>query len=86
MLANRQYTSVVSLRRGESALGASAMSKDDSLAITGIPGLSEISGLHNATDRQAATDSLDLVIPVTPHIVRLTRREEAGTMLFRPIH
>jgi type II secretory pathway component GspD/PulD (secretin) len=86
VLANRQYTSVVSLRLGESALVASSMSKEDSLAITGIPGLSEIPGLHNATDRQDTTDSLDLVILVTPHIVRVTHREAAGAMLLLPLH
>jgi type II secretory pathway component GspD/PulD (secretin) len=86
VLANRQYTSVVSLRLGESALVASAMSKEDSLAITGIPGLSEILGFHNATDRQDTTDSLDLVILVTPHIVRVAHREDAGAMLLLPLH
>lgn len=86
VLANRQYTSVVSLRPGESALVASAMSKEDSLAITGIPGLSEIPGLHNATDRQDTTDSVELVILVTPHIVRLTHREAAGAILLLPLH
>jgi type II secretory pathway component GspD/PulD (secretin) len=86
VLANRRYTSVVALRLGESALVASAMSKEDSLAITGIPGLSEIAGLHNATDRQDTTDDLDLVILVTPHIVRLTHREAVGAMLMLPLH
>jgi len=86
VLASRQYSSVVSLRLGESALVTSAMSKEDSLAITGIPGLSEIPGLSNATDRQNTTDSLDLVILVTPHIVRLTHREAAGAMLLLPLH
>jgi type II secretory pathway component GspD/PulD (secretin) len=86
VLANRQYTSVVSLRLGESALVASAMQKEDSLAITGIPGLSELPGLRNATDGQNTTDSLDLVILVTPHIVRLTHREAAGAMLLLPVH
>ena len=86
VLANRQYTSVVSLRLGESALVASAMSKGDSLAITGIPGLSEIPGLQNAGDRQDTTDSLDLVILVTPHIVRLAHREAAGAMMLLPLH
>jgi general secretion pathway protein D len=86
VLASRQYTSVVSLRPGESALVASAMSKEDSLAITGIPGLSDIPGLHNATDSQDTTDNLDLVILVTPHIVRVAHREDAGAMLLLPIH
>jgi type II secretory pathway component GspD/PulD (secretin) len=86
VLGNRQYTSVVSLRLGESALVASVMSKEDSVAITGIPGLSEIPGLHNAGDRQDTTDSLELVILVTPHIVRLTHRETAGAMLLLPLH
>jgi len=86
VLANRQFNSVVSLRLGESALVSSAMSKEDSLAITGIPGLSEITGLHNATDWQNTTNDLDLVILVTPHIVRLTHREAAGAMLMLPLH
>jgi type II secretory pathway component GspD/PulD (secretin) len=86
VLANRQYTSVVSLRLGESALVVSAMSKEDSSAITGIPGLSEMPGLHNSTDWQDTTDSLELVILVTPHIVRLTHREPAGAMLLLPLH
>jgi len=47
-----------------------------------IPGLSEIPGLHNATDRQDTTDSLDLVILVTPHIVRLTHRERPAQCCF----
>lgn len=86
VLASRQYTSVVSLRLGESALVASSMSKADSLAITGMPGLNEIPGLDNATDRQDSMDSLDLVILVTPHIVRLTHPEAAGAMLLLPLH
>lgn len=86
VLASRQYTSVVSVRLGESALVVSAMSKEDSLAITGFPGLSEIPGLHGATDRQDTTDSVDLVILVTPHILRVAHREDAGEMLLLPLH
>jgi type II secretory pathway component GspD/PulD (secretin) len=62
------------------------MSKEDSSAITGIPGLSEIPGLYNATDWQDTTDNVDLVILVTPHIVRLTYREPADAMLLLPMH
>jgi type II secretory pathway component GspD/PulD (secretin) len=86
VLESRQLTSVVSLSLGESALVVSAMSKEDSSAITGIPGLSEIPGLQNATDWQDTTNNIDLVILVTPHIVRLTHREPAGAMFLLPIH
>jgi type II secretory pathway component GspD/PulD (secretin) len=86
VLASRQFTSVVSVRLGESALIVSAMSKEDSSAITGIPGLSEIPGLHNATDWQDTTNDVDLVILVTPHILRVAHREDTGEMLLLPLH
>jgi len=65
---------------------ARAVSKEDSFAITGMHGLSEILGLHNATDRQGTTASLDLVFVVTPHFVSLTHRETGGTMRLLPLH
>jgi general secretion pathway protein D len=86
VLKNMQYTSVVSLRPGESALMVSAMSKQDALVITGVPGLSDIPRFQDATDRQPTTDRTDLVILITPHIVRMAHRETAGPMVLLPLY
>jgi general secretion pathway protein D len=86
VLNNREYGAVVSLALGDSALVASDMSKQDSLEITGVPGLSDIPGFQNATNRQDTTDSMELVIVITPHLVRLAHPETAAPLLLLPYH
>jgi general secretion pathway protein D len=86
VLNNRQYTGTISLRPGDSAMVASAISKTESLEINGIPGLSDIPGLQDATNRDNMVDTTELVIVVTPHIVRLAHRETAGRMMLLPQH
>ena len=81
VLNHREYGGVVSLRLGESALVASAMSSQDSLEITGVPGLSDIPGFGEATNRQGRTDSMELAIVITPHLVRQGHRRAAPPML-----
>lgn len=85
-LTNRRYTSIVSLRPGESAVVVSAMSQQDALDITGLPGISDVPGLSEATNRNETGNTLDLVILITPHILRITHREAAGPMLLLPSH
>jgi type II secretory pathway component GspD/PulD (secretin) len=85
VLSHQQYTGVVSLRTGESALVVSAMSKQDEREISGIPGLSELPGLRDTTNRDNTMNSKELVVLITPHIVRLTHPENAGTMYLLPM-
>ena len=86
VLNNRQYTGVVSLRFGDSALIVSDMSLQDSLEIAGVPGFNDIPGFRNGTNRQRTSDSMELAILVTPHLVRLAHQEPAGPMLLLPQH
>lgn len=86
ILANRQYSGIVSLRQGDSALVVSDMSKQESLDITGVPGLSNIPGLSGATNRQDTKDIRELVILITPHIVRLAHQGTVGEMILLPQH
>jgi type II secretory pathway component GspD/PulD (secretin) len=86
VLNNREYAGVVSLRFGDSALVVSSMSKQDFLEITGIPGLSDIPGFQNATNRQDTTNSMELVIVITPHLIRLAHRRTAEPILLLPQH
>ncbi len=84
VLTNRQYSGVVSVRPGYSALVVSAISKQDTQELTGVPGLSDIPGLNDATNRQDTTGSTELVILITPHIVRASQHGAAGPMQILP--
>jgi len=48
----------------------SSLSRQESNAITGIPGLSEIPGFQNTTNNNSNLDVAELAIVITPHIVR----------------
>ena len=70
ILNNRQFTSVLTVGDGESVLMVSNVNKTETLAMTGIPGLSELPGFQMPTEENTQKDSSQLVVMVTPHIVR----------------
>jgi tetratricopeptide (TPR) repeat protein len=70
VLNNREYTGVVTLKEGEATVVATEMDKSQSLAISGTPGLSEIPGMNNVTDKDLQKNYATLVIVMTPHLVR----------------
>jgi general secretion pathway protein D len=86
VLNNRQYSGMVSLHFGDSALIVSDMSLEDSLEMTGVPGFNDIPGFRDGTNRQRTSDTMELAILVTPHLVRLAHQKSAGPMLFLPQH
>jgi len=71
ILASRQFTSDITIADGQTALMVSSLSKTESGAVSGIPGLGELPGFQSAvSDRTTELDSSDLVLLITPHIVR----------------
>jgi len=70
ILANRQITSDITLEVGESAMLVSSVSKTETAALTGLPGLGELPGFQAPTLDNAEKDSNQLVVVVTPHLVR----------------
>jgi Flp pilus assembly secretin CpaC len=78
VLMNRHFITSLTVADGESALIASAVSKTETAAMAGIPGLSELPGLNPPTERDTEKDSGQLVVVVTPHIVRKRADEAAG--------
>lgn len=71
ILASRQFSSDVTVNDGKTALFVSSMSKSESAAVSGLPGLGELPGFQSATsDKVAETDSSDLVLLITPRVVR----------------
>jgi hypothetical protein len=86
ILANRQYSGVVTLRLGDSAILVSDLSKQESADITGVPGLSELPGSSGATNRQDTKDIKELAIEITPHLVREAHPEVVGPIVLLPRH
>jgi len=78
ILLNRHFVTSLSVANGESALIVSDVSKTESAAVEGIPGLSELPGLGPPTERDTIRDSGQLVVVVTPHIVKNRRADEPG--------
>jgi Flp pilus assembly secretin CpaC len=91
ILASRNYSGVITLREGEGAVIISELDKQENRAISGMPGLSEIPGLNNLTDKDTQKNGSTLLIVMTPHVVRGTQaaghtpmmRVEAGTTTAR---
>jgi tetratricopeptide (TPR) repeat protein len=79
ILASRQFSSDVTVNDGKAALFVSSLSKSESAAVSGLPGLGELPGFQTTvSDRVAETDSSDLVIVITPRVVRRRSNIIAG--------
>jgi len=80
----REYQAISSLNIGESAVLLTALNRQQSDAVTGIPGLNDLPGLADATNNSADLNYSELAIVITPHIVRLTHQENAERMFLVP--
>jgi type II secretory pathway component GspD/PulD (secretin) len=79
ILASRQFVSDITVADGKTALLVSSVSKSESAAVSGLPGLGELPGFQTATaDKAAETDSSELLLLITPHIVRRRSNIVAG--------
>jgi Flp pilus assembly secretin CpaC/tetratricopeptide (TPR) repeat protein len=70
ILANRAYSGVVTLKPGSGIVVVSELDKQESRAISGVPGLSEIPGLNNLTGIDNEKNSSTLLIVMSPHVIR----------------
>jgi tetratricopeptide (TPR) repeat protein len=81
VLDNRSYSGVVTLRRGEGAVVLSDLDKQQSRAISGVPGISEIPGLNNLTGNDTQKSYATLLIVITPHVIRGTQAAGHSPMM-----
>lgn len=70
VLNNRSFSGVVTLKAGSAVVVAGELDRSESRALSGTPGLSEIPGLNNLTDKDTQTDYATLLIIMTPHVIR----------------
>jgi general secretion pathway protein D len=80
ILNNRSLTSSFTLPVGHTAMIAGQVSTNELKSLTGLPGLSELPGFQG-TDQDREKDSTELLITITPHIVRSGRLNVASRRL-----
>jgi len=73
ILNNRTYSGVVTLPAGNAVAIISELDKNESRAISGVPGLSEIPGLNDVTDKTTQKNYASMLVVITPHVVRSTQ-------------
>lgn len=86
LLASRQFTSNISARDGDSVMLLSTLSRQESRALSGIPGISEIPGGGLSTNHQREFDTTQLLLVITPHIVRRAHIGMSAPMITIPPH
>lgn len=84
VLNNREYQAITSLAVGETSIMTASLSRQESDALTGIPGLADLPGFEGMTNRDANLNYAELAIVVTPHIVRSTQQQFAHKMVMLP--
>jgi type II secretory pathway component GspD/PulD (secretin) len=81
ILNSRAYSGVVTIKQGEAVVVASELDKSQSRNISGTPGISEIPGLNNLTDKDVQKNYATLLIIITPHVIRGTQASGHSPMM-----
>lgn len=70
VLNNRAYSGVVMLKQGGAAVVAGDIDESQSRALTGTPGLTDLPGMNNITNKNVQQNYATLLIVITPRVVR----------------
>jgi general secretion pathway protein D len=80
ILNNRSLISTITIPIGQTAMLATLVSTNEIKSLTGLPGLSELPGFQG-TEQDREKDSTELLITITPHLVRAGRLNVASRRL-----
>ena len=83
ILNNRALTSQITIPPGQTALLASLVSSNEQRSINGLPFLSELPGFQG-TEKSSDISTTELLITLTPHIVRTRSMHIASQRLLLP--
>ena len=86
VLTNRSYTADIHLRSGASALVIGNLSRQESNAVSGTPGLTELPGFSALGSTTKEYDVSNLAILVTPHLLRRRHNELRSPVISLPHH
>jgi len=86
-IENREFSSQMRLREGETVILSGMRTRSDSLSLTGLPGLAEVPGLGLLFgQRTTNTEDDDLLMIITPHVVRLGSAQATAQAIASPEH
>jgi len=81
---NREITTTIRLKDGETNMLAGLIRDDERLTLTGTPGLSDLPVLGKIfTNHKKEIQQSDIILTLTPHIVRVLDLSEADLRPFR---
>ena len=81
---NREIKTVIRLRDGETSMLAGLIRDDERQSLSGIPGLSDLPVVGRLFARtQRTTQQTDIILTLTPHIIRVLDLSEADLRPFR---
>ena len=78
ILSSRAMVTDVTVHDGDTVLVTSLVTKTESGAVSGVPGVSELPGLQGTTDKDTNGEKDELVILITPRVVRKRRGNWVG--------
>ena len=81
ILNNQSITGVLTMKAGETAVMLSDLSRTESRALSGLPGLGDIPGLQDISDITKDQNVARLLILVTPYVVRNVQAQGHGPMM-----
>jgi len=85
VLASRDFKSTLTVTEGQSALLTSMVSASEIGAMSGLPGLSMLPGFQIPINDNVQKQTMQLVVVVTPHIVRSVPNQMAGPLIMLPL-
>jgi general secretion pathway protein D len=81
---NREINTIIRLRDGETNMLAGLIRDDERQSLAGVPGLSDIPLIGRLfAHSQKTTDQTDIILTLTPHIIRILDLTEADLRPFR---
>jgi len=86
VLTNRSYTADIHLTNGASALVVGDLSRQESNAVSGTPGLTELPGFSGLSSTTKQYDVSNLAVLVTPHLLRRRHDNRMGPVIPLPPH
>lgn len=86
ILNSRQLSSTITIPVGQTALLVSQVSNSETRDIQGIPGLSEIPGFQSTTNENKQINTGELLMTITPHVVREGGPRVASRPLLLPLN
>ena len=81
VLNSQQVSGVLTLKAGETAVLLSDLSRTESRALSGLPGVGDIPGLQDISDIQKNQNVARLLVLITPTVVRNMQPQGHGPML-----